>query len=158
LFLTFATWIGLRRMAGVARPRSIGPLLLDTFPVGFGFAVFLFGTGRPLLAGIGIAALGFGLGLADTMKRQILREPVVFADRAELIEVIRHPRFYLAFVGTGIMVAGGGLILAVVLGLAWAEPLLWPMMAGDQIFHLVVALLAGRLAFVLPSLPPLLPL
>ncbi|WP_174273821.1 LTA synthase family protein [Sphingomonas bacterium] len=132
-------------------------LVLDGFPIATGFGLFLFGTGRPILAGIGIAALGFGLGLADTMKRLVLREPVVFADRSELFEVIRHPRFYLAFIGTGIMVAGGALILAVVLALAWAEPPLWAWTTGGTVVRLVIAATLGRLAFVLPSRLPLQP-
>ena len=144
-------------MVGVHRAPSIGALLLDGFPIAAGFALFLFGTGRPILAGIGIAALGFGLGLADTMKRLILREPVVFADRSELFEVIRHPRFYLAFVGTGIMVAGGALILILVFALAWAEPPLWNVTIVGIVIRIVLAAILGRLAFVLPSRPPLLP-
>ncbi|NIJ08574.1 hypothetical protein FHS31_002195 [Sphingomonas vulcanisoli] len=156
LFLAIATWIGLRRMVSAGRAPSIGVLLLDICPIATGFGLFLFGTGRPILAGIGIAALGFGLGLADTMKRLILREPVVFADRSELFEVIRHPRFYLAFIGTGFMVVGAGLIVALVLALAWAEPPLWAVTTWGTLIRIILAAILGRLAFVLPSRPPLL--
>ncbi len=152
-----ATWLGLRWLVGARVAPSLGPLILDAFPIVVGFSLFIFGTARPILAGIGVAALGFGLGLADRMKRLILREPVVFADRSELFEVIRHPRFYLAFIGTGVMVAGAALIVGIVLALAWLEPPLWMMTIAGTLLHLVVAAILGRLAFVLPSRPPLLP-
>ena len=138
-----ATWLGLRWLVGARVAPSLGPLILDAFPIVVGFSLFIFGTARPILAGIGVAALGFGLGLADRMKRLILREPVVFADRSELFEVIRHPRFYLAFIGTGVMVAGAALIVGIVLALAWLEPPLWMMTIAGTLLHLVVAAILG---------------
>lgn len=131
-------------------------LALDAYPALAGFTLFLLATARPMLAGLGIAALGFGLGLTDRMKRLILREPVVFADRAELLEVVRHPRFYIAFVGTLPMIAGTLALLGVIALLVWAEPPLWRAGPVAAIGSVLLAAVLGRLAFVLPTAPPLL--
>lgn len=128
-------------------------MLLDGTPIAIGFALFLMATARPVLSGIGIAALGFGLGLVDVMKRKILREPVMFADRAELIEVARHPRFYISFVGTVPMLAGTAALIALVAALVWAEPPLWHVGPLLGLGLLLWAVVLGRLAFVVPGRP-----
>jgi hypothetical protein len=96
------------------------------------------------------------MGVADRVKRIVLDEPVVFADRAELIEVVRHPRLYLAFVGTGRMVIA---TLAIVLAIVWLidlEPPLWPDGWLRPILLAFVAIAIGRALFVIPSRGPIL--
>ncbi len=130
LALCLATWSLVLRQGVKARPLWRAPPLaaaLDIAPVLLGFAALLGATARPLLAGLVIAALAGGLSLADRVKRVVLDEPVVFADRAELLEVFRHPSLYLPFAGSawvlGAVAAG---LAALGLLLAWAEPALWP--------------------------------
>ncbi|QJU57604.1 LTA synthase family protein [Sphingomonas sp. AP4-R1] len=152
LALALATWVGLRLMVGARflGARS-GMLALDLAPPIIGFLLFTLATARPIVAGIGVVALGIGLGVADKVKRIVLDEPVMFADRAELLEVVRHPRFYIAFVGTAQMIAGTIAIVAVVAGLLWAEPPLWHVPLLAQIGLALVAIVLGRLAFVVPG-------
>ena len=160
LAISLATWFGLRRLAaawpfGPDPSVRLAPLALDLFPCIAGFALFLLPTGRPILAGLTLMSLGIGMGVADRVKRAVLDEPVVFADRAELIEVVRHPRLYLAFVGTWRMILA---TLAVLLAVIWVvdlEPPLWPVGLLRVAVLTVVALIIGRLLFVIPSSRPL---
>lgn len=152
LALALATWIGLRLLVGarvLAGPVCV--LALDMAAPIVGFLLFTLATARPIVSGIGIVALGVGLGVADRVKRIVLDEPVMFADRAELLEVVRHPRFYIAFVGTGRMVAGTVAIVALVAGLLWAEPPLWQAGVAGRIGLALLAIGLGRLAFVVPG-------
>ena len=160
LLIVVATWLGLRRLVGapllgVPGPYRLRILALDALAPFAGFGLFLLVTERPILSALAIAALGIGMGVADQVKRVVLGEPVVFADRAELIEVVRHPRLYLAFVGMWQMVLGTAIILLVVGGLVWIEPILWD--AGIFFFwpRLILAALIGRLLFRIPSRAPL---
>ena len=158
--ISLATWLGLRRMVG-AWPFGPQPsvrlsiLLIDLFPCLAGFALFLLPTGRPILAGLTVMCLGAGMGVADRVKRAVLGEPVVFADRAELIEVVRHPRLYLAFVGTGRMILATLAILLAIIWLIDLEPALWPVTPISAGINAVVAVVIGRLLFVIPSSRPL---
>lgn len=159
--ISLATWLGLRRLVGApllgrAEPGRIAILLIDAFPFLAGFALFLLPTGRPILAGIAVLCLGVGMGVADRVKRAVLDEPVVFADRAELIEVVRHPRLYLAFVGTGRMVMA---VLAILLAVAWLIDLelpLWPVGWVKAAPLALAAIVIGRALFVLPTAPAIL--
>jgi hypothetical protein len=158
LALAVATWAGLRWLVGARiRGARVALLALDMTPPLVGFLLFTLGTARPIVAGIGIAALGLGLGVADRVKRVVLDEPVMFADRAELLEVVRHPRFYIAFVGTGRMIAGTIAILALVVALLWAEPPIWHLPLITQIALAMLAAVVGRAAFVLPATAALRP-
>ena len=158
--ISLATWLGLRQLVGawpigVQPSARISALLIDLFPCLAGFALFLLPTGRPILAGLTVACLGIGMGLADRVKRAVLGEPVVFADRAELIEVVRHPRLYLAFVGTWRMILA---TVAVLLAVAWVidlEPPLWPVGFISAALLAVMSTIIGRLLFVIPSSRPL---
>jgi len=158
--IALATWLGLRRLVGAwpfgsqSQP-PLATLALDAFPCLSGFGLFLLPTGRPILAGLTLLCLGIGMGVADRVKRVVLGEPVVFADRAELIEVVRHPKLYLAFVGTGRMILA---TIAIVLAIVWIihlEPPLWPVHLIPAFLLAVVAAVIGRLLFVIPSSRPL---
>lgn len=160
LMLALATWAALRLLVGAplaGRPGRYRLTIigLDLLAPLLGFVLFTMATARPIVAGLGVAALGLGLGVADRVKRAVLDEPVVFADRAELLEVVRHPRFYIAFVGTGPMVLGTVACVAVVGGLLWAEPPLWHVGWLPQLGLMIGATVLGRAAFVLPGLDPL---
>jgi hypothetical protein len=161
LLIVAVTWLGLRRLVGAPLFGVPGPnrwliLALDGLAPFAGFFLFLLPTLRPVLSGLAILALGVGMGVTDRVKRAVLNEPVVFADRAELIELVRHPRLYLAFVGIGRMILATAACLLLVAGLVWLEPELWN--AGIFFFwpRVIIAALIGRLMFRLPSRSPLL--
>jgi len=157
--ISLAAWLGLRRLVG-AWPFGLqgsvraSTLLIDVFPCLAGFGLFLLPTGRPILAGLTVMCLSVGMGVADRVKRVVLGEPVVFADRAELIEVVRHPRLYLAFVGTGRMVLATVAVLLAVVWVIELEPPLWPISLVAAALLAVVAIVIGRLLFVIPSSQP----
>ena len=152
--LCAAGWLFLRAGAG-ARFRGTPPaaVLLDALPVAAGFALALAATARPLLSGAALAVTALGLRLTDTVKRDVLHEPVNFADRAELLEVVRHPQLYLPFAGTGLVLAAAGLAFALAAALEWAEPPLWSRSWPGALLSMTLALAAARLGFVLPAQP-----
>jgi hypothetical protein len=155
--LCVAAWLVLRAGVGAGlRASPLAATLLDALPMGAGFGLMLAGTARPLLSGVALGATALGLRLTDTVKRDVLHEPVNFADRAELTEVVRHPQLYLPFAGTGMVLAGAGVVAALAGALAWAEPPLWQRSWPGAAAALLLALGAARLGFVLPALPPVL--
>lgn len=160
LAIGLATWLGLRGLVGAwpfgsQKQAQLSTLALDAFPCLAGFGLFLLPTGRPILAGLTVMCLGVGMGVADRVKRVVLGEPVVFADRAELIEVVRHPKLYLAFVGTGRMILATIAILLAVIWVIDIEPPLWPVHLIPAILLAAAATVIGRLLFVIPSSRPL---
>lgn len=160
LLIVTATWLGLRRLVGaplLGRPGRSRLLILamDALAPYAGFGLFLLVTQRPVLSALAVLTLGIGMGIADRIKRVVLGEPVVFADRAELIEVVRHPRLYLAFVGIWQMAAGTAACVLIVGGLIWIEPILWDAGIFFLWPRLILATLIGRLLFRIPSRPPL---
>jgi len=110
--MTLAGWGAARAVAGAGLNRPVLILMHDGLvPLGT-FFVILMATGRPLLAGaIALGAFG-GFAFADKVKRAVLREPIVFTDMSEVVELFRHPQFYLPFAGTGRVIAGSGLVVA----------------------------------------------
>lgn len=122
--LALAGWLLPRRVAG-ARSRRVAALLLDALPAALGWSLLLVATGRPLFAGFAVLGLGAGLALIDSVKRDSLREPVVFSDMSELPHVFTHPHLYLPFAGTGLVVGGALTIAALALALILFEPALW---------------------------------
>jgi Sulfatase len=122
--LALAGWLLPRRVAAACNAASAA-ILVDLLPVAVGAALLLLATGRPILSGLVVLALGGGLALVDHTKRAVLREPVVFSDMSELPHVFTHPQLYLPFAGPGLVI--GGAAAAVVLGAAllYLEPRLW---------------------------------
>ncbi len=152
-----AAWLALRAGAGASFRRApAAATLLDALPMAAGFGLMLAGTARPLLSGVALGATALGLRLTDAVKREVLHEPVNFADRAELPEVVRHPQLYLPFAGTGLVLAGAGVVAALAGALAWAEPPLWHRTWPSAAAALLLAAGVARLGFVLPALPPVL--
>ncbi len=144
-----SAWLGLRRASGAGLR---GAILLDggvAYACWFGFLLL---TARPILSALVIVTPVAGLGLADRVKRRVLREPVVFADRAELVEIVRHPQFYLPFAGTGLVLGGLSVAVLTVAALVVAEPPLWA-------WSIWIALLGPALILAclnVPCWPPLL--
>lgn len=142
----------LRWYAGARSVRPLWVLALDVGPMVLGTGLFGALTARPLLGALVVAALTGGLAGADAVKREVLREPVVFSDRAELLEVVRHPEFYLPFAGTGVVVVAALVAVAVAGSVAWALPPLWVW----SLWPALGAVMLVIAAFRLPGWPPVL--
>jgi hypothetical protein len=149
--LVAALWLALRLSVG-ARFRPIATLLLDFGIVLMGWGLCLSLTARPLVSALVVIGLGIGLIVVDQVKRAVLREAVVFADRAELLELVRHPRLYLPFAGTGRVLAGAGAIIVGFAALLMLETPLWPFSPLPPLLGLALVLAL----FILPGQKPLL--
>ena len=153
-----AVWqFALRRGAGAGLwpGRNRLAAALDIAPALIGYAIALLALARPLLAGLVVAALAGGLTLIDQVKRIVLHEPVVFADRAELLEIARHPRLYLPFAGSAFVLGGAAAVIALlVVTAAWLEPPLWRRTVAEATLETVAAGLIGAGAFHITSANP----
>jgi len=111
LMMTLAGWGAARAVAGAGINRPVLILIHDGLvPLGT-FFVILLASGRPLLGGaVALGAFG-GFAFADKVKRSVLREPIVFTDMSEVVELFRHPQFYLPFAGTGRVIAGAVFVI-----------------------------------------------
>ncbi|MBW8271478.1 LTA synthase family protein [Caldovatus aquaticus] len=150
-----AGWWLLRRAAGAGLRQPPARLATDLAPAALLWALLLAATARPVLAGCVVFSLALALALADTAKRRVLGEPVVFSDVALLSGVVRHPGLYLPFAGPA-RLAGAAALLLLAPPLAWlAEPPLAALAPGGR-----ALLAAAALGLAWPSLlrPPSLPL
>ncbi|MBW6396732.1 LTA synthase family protein [Roseomonas sp. HJA6] len=114
-------WLWLRHGA---RARVSAWMGLDAAPVVALFLVLLAVTGRPIMAGGFAAGACLFLGVADRAKRTALGEPLTFTDGGLLWQVVAHPRFYLPFVPTVVIVGGLGAGVMAFLLVLWLEPVL----------------------------------
>jgi hypothetical protein len=149
-------WVALRAYAGALRPGPIVGFIVDALPVLIGFLLFVLATARPILSSAAIVGLAVGLAVVDRVKRIVLAEPVVFADRSELLELVRHPQLYLPFAGTLRVLIATSAVLALVAFVFWIEPPLW---RAGAMAHIGMALLApaiGVACFVVPTWQPFL--
>jgi hypothetical protein len=147
-------WLGLRFSAGAAlRGPALG-FIVDILPFALGFAAALMMTARPILSAIAIAGLAIGLAAVDRVKWVVLQEPVVFADRTELLEVVRHPQLYLPFAGTWRVLGGAAAVALLVVGAFWIEPPVWSIPWGAQVALAVLAPVLAAGCFVLPTWRP----
>ena len=124
-----AIWLVMRRQ--VAGGSCWVLLPLDLAPIVLGWLLLLGITARPVMSAVFIVAAGAGLAMTDAVKRATLLEPVMFADRAELLEVVRHPSLYLPFAGPLKVIGGAVVALALVAALFWLEPPTahpWPLL------------------------------
>lgn len=157
LLICLVAWLGLRASVGARLTGApLRAAAIDAFPIAAGFALMLLGTARPVLAGLAIASLAIGLVVADRVKRAVLDEPVIFSDRAELLEVVRHPRLYIAFVGTARMIVGTLACLLTIIGLIWLEPPAWRVSPSVALGLALLAIVIARALFILPTAPPIL--
>jgi hypothetical protein len=122
--LAIAGWLIPRRVAG-AKISGVPALLLDLFPPLLGWGVVLATSGRPMLGGVVVLSLGAGLALFDRVKREALREPIVFSDLSELPQLFTHPHLYLPFAGTGLVLGGAAFAILSCLSLFAFEPEMW---------------------------------
>ena len=141
------SWLLLRHRAGGG---ALGFVPLDVAPLLLGWAMLDSLAHRPILSAVAVAAAAAGLALADAVKRTTLLEPLVFADRAELLEVVRHPRLYLPFAGPGLVIGGALAALLAIAALFWLEP------AAPYLPPLEPALVIAAL-LLLPVRPSILP-
>jgi hypothetical protein len=89
------------------------------------FAVPYAMTQRPLTS-LGLAALLVSvLSIANTVKKRVVFEPIVFSDLGLLGQIVRHPKLYFMDrpleIFTGVLLVSGALITAI-----WFEPQLLP--------------------------------
>ena len=138
--LVVIAWLLPRHIAG-ARRAAMAVLLLDAAPLALGAALLGLATGRPLFAGLIIVALGAGFSLADYTMRQTLREPVVFSESVELLQVFSHPHLYLPFAGPGLVLGGAAAVVSLAVALLVFEPPLWRPHPGAAL--IAVALIAA---------------
>jgi len=156
LSLCAAGWLGLRLSAGAWLIGPVLGLVVDIIPFVVGFGLALLATARPVLSGIAIAGTAVGLAAVDLVKRKVLQEPVVFADRSELLELVRHPQLYLPFAGTFRALAGVGAVLLFVGAAFWIEPPLWRVPVVVQIALAALAPVLGAACFIVPTWDPIL--
>lgn len=124
LVLTGLGWAACRYVAR-ARPRLDWALPVDLAgPFGL-FLILFAASARPLFAGAVSLAVFVGYAFADSVKRATLLEPVVFSDMSEFVEIFRHPRLYLPFAGTGLVIGGFAVIIAVLAAILIVEPGQW---------------------------------
>jgi hypothetical protein len=140
-----AAWLAPRRIAraGIA---PLPVMLLDIAPFALGAALLALATGRPLFAGVVVAALGAGFCLADHTMRETLREPVVFSESVELPQLFTHPHLYLPFAGPGLVIGGALATSAAAFGLLILEPPAWeprPIAALAAVALLAIAAWIG---------------
>ncbi len=151
LVLTGIGWAACRCVAR-AWPRVDWALLIDlAAPFGL-FLLLVVATARPLFAGgVSLAVFG-GYAFADAVKRATLLEPVVFSDMSEFIEIFRHPRLYLPFAGTGLVI-GGFLVIVAALGAVFVlEPGQWRWSPWPGATLLALVLVIAIAAFYQPCL------
>lgn len=132
-------WLLTRWVAG-ARPRFSATLPIDlALPVMI-FLLVLVLSARPLLAGIVALAVGAGWARADSDKRRVLAEPIVFTDVFQAFDIFRHPQLALPFPHKGrvLLLALG--TLAFFAGVIVVEPPAW---SGRPWLPLLFVLLAG---------------
>jgi hypothetical protein len=123
--LVVTGWLVARVAAG-ARFAKPPALLIDGLVPVAGFAVLSAATARPLTAGVAWFLVMVAYALADRAKRAALREPILYTDAFQTIDVlIRHPTINVLFKRgpcvTGAMF-GVGLIMTALL----LEPPDWP--------------------------------
>lgn len=101
------------------RPHHSWALHAGLWLVPYGILVFLLG--RPWFAASIVSAFLLMLVLVNNAKVKSLREPFVFQDYEYFIDMIKHPRLYIPFMGWWkFLAAAAGFILALCIGL-WGE-------------------------------------
>jgi hypothetical protein len=140
LVLAAIGWLLPRRVAR-AEFRFDGALALDLIGPFCCWAFLFAASARPIFAGIGTLSLFAGFAFADVIKRQTLREPVVFSDMSEFIELFRHPQLYLPFAGPGLVLGGVAIIALALIALIWLEPgrFAWSPVPGLAVLAIIVA-------------------
>ncbi len=151
LVLTGLGWAACRWVAH-AWPRVDWALLVDVAgPFGL-FGLLFAATARPLFAGGASLAVFGGYAFADAVKRATLREPVVFSDMSEFIEIFRHPQLYLPFAGPSLVIGGFLTIVAALGVLLVLEPGQWRWSPWPGAIVLALVLIVATATFYQPCL------
>ena len=129
--MTLAGCISARIISDV---RNATGLLIDAIVPTVVFIVLASLTTRPIFSGLMCLVLGIGYGLANHSKKKVLREPIVFTDIYQAIDVFRHPKLALPFPKVGPILCGAVAIGAILAGLFSLEASLWSF----RIFHLPI--------------------
>ncbi|HEY7991384.1 MAG TPA: LTA synthase family protein [Stellaceae bacterium] len=143
---------GACRYAARAVPRLNWALPIDLAGPLALFVLLFAASARPWFAGAVSLAIFVGFAFADATKRAILHEPVVFSDISELIEIFRHPRFYLPYAGTGLVTGAVAAIGVALLALLIIEPGQWRWSPWPGLGALAVTVLGTVAAFHQPCL------
>ena len=151
LVLTALGWAACRYAARAA-PRLNLALPVDLAGPFALFALLFAASARPWFAGAMSLTIFVGFAFADATKRAILREPVVFSDISELIEIFRHPRFYLPYAGTALVTGGAAAIGVALVALLILEPGQWRWSPWPGLAALAVAVAGTVAAFHPPCL------
>jgi len=86
------------------------------------FSLFTAVLGRPIFSGLILLALWLLLVFANNAKYEALKEPFLFQDYDYIIDLFKHPRLFLPFLGVGrAIIIIIGIIIAVALGFGF-EP------------------------------------
>ena len=100
-------------------------LALHILAVLFLCVFFMLLSARPVFSAFCAIALLAVMGMVSNPKFATLREPFVFLDLCLYMQIFRHPRLYLPFLGGRTIAAVGIGVAALVLG-CWAEPPVTP--------------------------------
>ena len=146
--LVAAAWLVLRQSCHARLLRtSPALLLLDALPVVIVWLALVTLTARPIVAGVIVAAMAFGLIRGNIAKRAASSEPLIFTD-ALLGGIFFYPSLYAEFVTPFVLLRWIALVLCGFAVMGWAEPPLWDSM-WLSLFGLA-AIVAG-LCFLRPS-------
>lgn len=105
---------------------------------------------RPLFAGLLTFALCIGWARADRDKRRVLREPIVFTDLFQALDVLRHPQLALPFPHPGRIALIALAAIGALAVLLRAEPSAWSGLNWLPVIGLSVSLAVMRFAHHLP--------
>jgi hypothetical protein len=161
LCLTLSGWLA-TRVAAMTRGANLAMAFDGLIPM-LMFGVLAAVTARPMFAGVVVFALMGGLAFADATKRAVLKEPVLFCDMSELIELFRHPGLYLPYAGPARIVAGAAAAVALPALLFWLETPAFPWtlrgaglaaLIGAALVILPASLLLRPFAFLLSAFRP----
>lgn len=89
-------WL-LTRAAGLAYWRFDRWIALDVLLPSILFGVLLCASGRVIFAGVLTLAFGYGYAYAERAKRMTLREPIVFTDVFQAVDIFRNPQLAIPF-------------------------------------------------------------
>jgi hypothetical protein len=140
-------WMIVRRFAGATLwPNQT--LVLDAIIPLAAFVGCVALTGKPVICGIGLFALLCAIARADRLKRRILREPILFYDVYQTIDVLfRHPQVDILAAAnwrSAVTMSAG---MAATVAAMWLEPALWrwtPLPAATFLLLLSAIILAVR--------------
>jgi phosphoglycerol transferase MdoB-like AlkP superfamily enzyme len=134
-----------------ARPKVFGSVILALF---LAICVFLL-TGRPVTSAVTSIALLLTLTIVSNVKYSVLKEPLLAVDFAVLERLVKHPQFFVPYLGTlRALVITLALVGALLLALTFETPTSGAL--GELHWRLIIAFgmfAAGISAFYLLRFP-----